>query len=113
VTKKQAISKIMFALRKEDHFGLPYRGAVSVSADALRVALSALRAQAEAEKSEPLTAEELREMAGEPYWHVGLQETYPEAHWAILPTHVARCPQDYFYGKRWLGYRRKPEEGTK
>ncbi len=59
--------------------------------------------------NDPLTPEELRRMGGEPYWHVGLQEDSPAAHWAILQYHVARCPQDYSYGKNWLAYRRRLE----
>ena len=58
-----------------------------------------------------LTLEELREMGGEPYWHIGLRDDSPPPHWAILPSYVAQRPQDYFYGKHWLAYRRKPEEG--
>lgn len=59
--------------------------------------------------NDPLTLEELREMDGEPYWHVGLRDDSPPPHWAILPSNVAKCPQDYFYGKYWLAYRRKLE----
>ena len=64
------------------------------------------------EPNPPLTLEELREMDGKPYWHVGLQDNSPPPHWAILPDHVAKCPQDYFYGKYWLAYRYELEEGT-
>ena len=62
--------------------------------------------------NDPLTLEELREMDGEPYWHVGLRDDSPTPHWAILPSNVAQRPQDYFYGKYWRAYRRKPEEET-
>lgn len=57
-----------------------------------------------------LTPADLQGMSGEPYWHVGLREDSPPPHWAILPDYVARYPQDYFYGKYWLAYRRKLEE---
>jgi len=60
----------------------------------------------------PLSLEELREMDGEPYWHVGLRDDSPTPHWAILPSNVAQRPQDYFYGKYWLAYHRKPEEAS-
>ena len=60
--------------------------------------------------NEPLTPEELREMSGKPYWHVGLQTNSLPPHWAILPTTIARNIEDYGYGKRWLAYRR-PMEG--
>ena len=58
--------------------------------------------------SEPIAMEQLREMGGQPYWHVGLQTDSPEAHWKILDPFVARCPEDYGYGKRWLAYAYQP-----
>lgn len=57
---------------------------------------------------EPLTLDQLREMANKPYWHVGLQTDSPEPHWKILDPFVARCPEDYGYGKRWLSYAYPP-----
>ena len=57
------------------------------------------------EKNEPLGLEQISNMGGKPYWHVGLQDNSSPSHWAILPDHVAKCPQDYFYGKHWLAYR--------
>lgn len=57
---------------------------------------------------EPLTLEQLREMGGKPYWHVGLQTDSPDPHWKILDPFVARCPEDYGYGKRWLAYAYPP-----
>lgn len=65
------------------------------------------------EPNDPLTLEELREMGGEPYCHVGLQDDSPPPHWSILDPCFAWHIEDYGYGKRWLAYRRKPEEGTK
>lgn len=59
-------------------------------------------------KMSPLTLNQLREMGGQPYWHVGLQKDSPEAHWKILDPFVARCPEDYGYGKRWLAYAYQP-----
>ena len=52
--------------------------------------------------------EQLREMGGQPYWHVGLQDDSPEPHWKILDTFVAKHPEDYGYGKRWLAYAYPP-----
>ena len=75
-------------------------------------AIAALRSQQEAEKIEPLTLEELREMGGEPYWHVGLRDESPPPHWTILPDNIAKHLQDYFYGEYWLAYRRPPEKGV-
>ena len=53
----------------------------------------------------PLTLDELREMGGKPYWHVGLQEDSPPPHWNILDPIYACHIEDYGYGKRWLAYR--------
>lgn len=50
--------------------------------------------------AEPLSLEQLRGMANKPYWHVGLQTDSPEPRWKILDQFVARCPEDYGYGKR-------------
>ena len=53
----------------------------------------------------PLTLEELREMGGKSYWHVGLQEDSPPPHWNVLDPFYAQHIEDYGYGKRWLAYR--------
>ena len=60
------------------------------------------------DKMVPLTLEQLRGMGEKPYWHVGLQDDSPEPHWKILDPFVARCPEDYGYGKRWLAYAYPP-----
>ncbi len=62
------------------------------------------------EPNDPLTLEQMREMGGEPYWHVGLQEDSVPPHWNILDPFYAKHIEDYGYGKRWIAYRRKPEE---
>ncbi len=80
--------------------------------EAVELALTALRAQAEAEQEKPLTLEELRQMAGEPVWVVG-----PEPGWALVnvqeealfDSNTDFIPFDY-YGIVWQAYRRKPEE---
>ena len=59
--------------------------------------------------NEPLTLEELREMGGQPYWHVGLREESPPPHWNILDPFYAKHIEDYRYGENWLAYRRPPE----
>lgn len=58
----------------------------------------------------PLTVEEMHQMGGHPYWHVGLQEDSAPPHWAILDPIYAKHIEDYFYGERWLGYQRPPKE---
>lgn len=63
---------------------------------------------AEAGKMQPLTVEQLREVVGKPYWHVGLQEDSPKPHWKILDPFVSKHPEDYGYGKRWLAYAYPP-----
>ena len=59
--------------------------------------------------NEPLTLDELREMGGQPYWHVGLREESPPPHWNILDPFYAKHIEDYRYGENWLAYRRPPE----
>ena len=63
---------------------------------------------AEAGKMQPLTVEQLREVVGKPYWHVGLHEDSPKPHWEILDPFVSKHPEDYGYGKRWLAYAYPP-----
>ena len=70
-----------------------------------------VRHKQEHESNDPLTLDELRKMGGEPYWHVGLQKDSFPPHWNILDTIYAMHIEDYGYGKRWLAYRRNPEEG--
>lgn len=72
---------------------------------AIREAIALLRTCPAAQQNEPLTPEELQEMGGKPYWHVGLQEDSPLPHWAILDPVCAPHIEDYGYGKRWLAYR--------
>jgi len=89
------------------------------------LAIAALRAQAEAEKNDPLTLDELREMDGEPVWIV----EYPDwGHWELsedAEDYLADRDSD-FYGMKhddpcgkyglhslgWLAYRQRPKEGT-
>ena len=59
--------------------------------------------------NEALTPEELREMGGQPYWHVGLRKESPQPHWNILDPFYAKHIEDYRYGENWLAYRRPPE----
>ena len=53
--------------------------------------------------------EQLREMGGQPYWHVGLREESSPPHWNILDPFYAKHIKDYRYGENWLAYRRPPE----
>ena len=70
-------------------------------------------------KVEPLTLDELRQMEGQPVYIVENTE-----YWAIVNSFDQAGvyllsygnPDDYgyfgLYGKTWLAYRQKPEEGT-
>ena len=68
-------------------------------------------------KNKPLTLDELRQMDGEPVWvqSPGVPEY---GRWAIVEGVGENCLflHDDFtchdYGKTWLAYRQKPEEGT-
>ena len=83
--------------------------------------ISALRQQEHfrevTKKVEPLTLDELRKMDGEPVWvqSPGVPEY---GRWAIVEGVGENCLflHDDFtchdYGKTWLAYRQKPEEGT-
>ena len=93
------------------------------------LSMNRIRELAQAEKdgrlvvlppNDPLTLEELREMDGEPVWVVPLND------FDILPANYLvnayeeQIVVDKFgayldfedYGKTWLAYRRRPEEGT-
>jgi len=66
----------------------------------------------------PLTLEELRKMDGEPVWvkrSNGIEQYYIAVSVGIgLDLYRGGCGYEGFadYGKTWLSYRRKPEEGT-
>ena len=87
--------------------------------------------------NDPLTLEELMEMDGEPVWIEPIGNRYQRAEWGIVhlcpPPNIAdpqvirvltgiisfeqslpysKKKRNQRYGKSWLAYRRKPEEGT-
>lgn len=68
------------------------------------------RGQEERGNPRPLTLDELRDMGGKPYWHVGLLQESPPPHWNILEPFYAQHIEDYRYGENWLAYRHKTEE---
>ena len=82
----------------------------------LRAWLAELR-EIKQERNTPLTLDELRKMDGEPVWvqSPGIPEY---GRWAIVEGVGENCLflHDDFtchdYGKTWLAYRHKPEEGT-
>ena len=87
--------------------------------DAVDMAISALRQQ-DVRKNDPLTLDELRKMDGEPVW-VEFQDGSGGC-WGLVHitmfNHVVFANGLYctvgkpYYGKTWLAYRQKPEEGT-
>ena len=112
--------------KEQNHFG---RMHLQTTIDALDMAISALRQQETVTNrnglTEPLTLEELRKMSGEPVFVV----TDRLKEWCIVHSHNSDdvigggiimtrrtaekriYPYDC-YGKTWLAYRQKPEEGT-
>ena len=106
-------------------FGCGYeRGCPVHGCAVLKAAVGRLEELTAPPSNAPLTLEQLREMDGEPVWVVALD--YGTSRWAFVSAdcEVVR----YFttrrgvacdvigrhfktYGKTWLAYRRRPEEG--
>lgn len=86
-----------------------------------RMAISALRAQAERENPQPLTLEELRRMDGQPVWVTFADNYVPVTHTQIPPLWMIVSAEDEelqakneyvcFSDIGWLAYRSKPKEG--
>ncbi len=114
MTAKEAAARI------EDHMAAHKIGEYPhlKLAEALNMALAALRAQVEAEANEPLTVDELRGMARKPVYIVLLTEN--QSWWIVIRgVTKEKLTTDYggwfaleSYGKTWLAYRRKPKETT-
>ena len=125
MTREEAIKILEYPVKKwsmewdEREDGLSYY-------EALDLAISTLRKQEQLDKvsqgssqDKPLTLDELRRMEGQPVYIVENTE-----YWAIVNSFDQAGvyllsygnPDDYgyfgFYGKTWLAYRQKPEEGT-
>lgn len=71
----------------------------------------------EEQSNEPLTPEELREMDGEPVWVASPDHVFEPCWMLVMLRHdfvMANWQICDFkeYGKTWLAYRRRPEEGT-
>ena len=98
-------------------------------AAAFDVAISALRAQQQLESNEPLTVDELLEMAKEPVWTVGVSYTRDGTFsmWDIIESvnengihfgYSDEYVEWWNYGLKnmdgnlfgWIAYRRKPDE---
>lgn len=120
MTTEEAIRKIKYGLEMETTTGVRPQLTV-IRTEALKMALGALLTQQEAEKNEPLTLDELRQMDGEPAYFVSLRDGFSA--WGII--HAVNMSQTWFiavsgcerafgdrdsYGTAWIGYRRKPKE---
>ena len=83
---------------------------------AINEAIEIVRKAGEAERNDPLTLDELREMKGEPVyttrngWRIcyGVTDFTGELH---METGAGSRIPLRDYGKKWLAYRRPPEEG--
>ena len=92
--------------------------------DAVDMAISALRQQGVTDKdvgkNEPLTPDELLKMDGEPVWvefQDGSGGCWGLVHittfnYIIFANGLFCTVGNPYYGKTWLAYRQKPEEGT-
>ena len=86
-------------------------------AEAHRVAISALRQQeTAANRNDPLTLDELRDMPCEPVYivagYVSWWDIVSYAGMEYLYLKVEGSLPFRDYGKNWTAYRQKPEEGT-
>lgn len=89
--------------------------------EALDMAISALRQKERfGDTNKTLTMDELRKMDGEPVWVEfqdgsggcwGLVHITVFTHIVFANGHFCTVGKPY-YGKTWLAYRQKPEEGT-
>ena len=112
MTREEAIKILEYPVKKwsmewdEREDGLSYY-------EALDMAISALRQQEHfregTKKVEPLTLDEMRQMDGEPVWLVNQNG----GRWVIMSgVYLWDSRKNADYGKTWLAYRQKPEEGT-
>lgn len=92
---------------------------VQICIDATRGGVTIEQIMKLGSSNDPLTLEELREMDGEPVWVVPLNdfEILPANY--LVNAYAEQMVVDKFgayldfedYGKTWLAYRRRPEEG--
>ena len=109
MTNEEAIKILEYPVKKwsmewdEREDGLSYY-------EALDMAISALQQQERfGETNKALTMEELRQMDGEPVWLVNQNG----GRWVIMSgAYLWDSRKNADYGKTWLAYRQKPEEGT-
>ena len=118
MTREEAIKILEYPVLKwsmewdEREDGLSYY-------EALDMAISALRQQeCVGDVNKALTLDELRKMDGEPVWVVWPDGRIKSQWFIISSTFWIEIFQEWDgtlskdYGKTWLAYRQKPEEGT-
>lgn len=127
MTREEAIKWLQeekFSLeRAPDLNGCPMTEDWKKGIDVYDMAISALSAQQskgveiDQVKNAPLTLDELREMDGEPVW-IFWPDRRIKSHWWIVGNYdwammeFDEPAQERDYGKTWLAYRCKPEEGA-
>lgn len=90
--------------------------------EAHEIAISALRAQQDVEKNNPLTLEEIRNAHREPLYFCALTSDWPYEGWYVVESKKNDCISIAYvqgeidkwivldcYGERWLAYRRPPK----
>ena len=126
MTNQEIVNEARRILYDEERSGCFSPEDIGMISAALGIARITLRAQEEAEKNEPLTLDELRQMDGEkihiryvnhcktfyndeiaPYY--GKDEQYIQRYNGML--RACDLPLKY-YGEEWLAYRHKPKEGV-
>ncbi len=114
MTIEEAIMILNPDTRRETMQKIPVFERIDADQAACRLAVAALRAQAEAEKNAPLTLDELREMDGEPVC-VAPVDGGPYT-WMLVDTEYEVCREAHGglavfenFDKTWVAYRRKPE----
>lgn len=116
MTIDKAISKIQYGLEMETTEVTPFGQLTAVDTEALKDALAILRAQQQAEKNDPLTLEELREMDGEPVYldcgAIGEWVLVIASELAVFLRHKngIKAPAKIAFECRAKLYRHKPEE---
>lgn len=109
MTTEEAIKTLELAISEvEWEYPMDYAAAIDE-------AILALREKAEAEKNEPLTLEELREMDGEPVC-IAPVDGGPYT-WMLVDTEYEVCREAHGglavfenFNKTWVAYRRRPKE---
>lgn len=126
MTREEAIMILNPETRRETMQKIHVFERIDADQAACRLAVAALRAQMEAEKNEPLTLDELREMDGDKVYiqFIGACKGFYDDEYAPYYGKYEQYVQKYngmlracdlplkYYGESWFAYRHKPKEGT-